>query len=92
MNGLKQEWGEEVLVLQVNIQDQESKSLIERLEAQFTPTFILFDSDGQERWRAVGQLDAEEVKAQVEALSSSALSAGALDAGGQDASRQDGSP
>jgi thiol-disulfide isomerase/thioredoxin len=68
VNGLEEEWGGSVQVVQVNIRDQASRSLIDRLDAQFTPTFVLFDAGGEEVWRSVGNINAAEVQGQVEAL------------------------
>ena len=68
VNGLKEEWAGSVQVVQVNINDRESRALTERLDAQFTPTFILFDAAGQEVWRTVGQIDADQVKKRAETL------------------------
>ena len=71
MNGLEEEWAGSVEVVQVNIQDRENRALIERVGAQFTPTFVLFDGAGQEVWRSVGSINAGEVKDQVEAMKES---------------------
>ena len=68
VNGLEEEWGDSVQVVQVKIQDKANQELIERLDAIYTPTFVLFDADGQEVWRSVGQIDAGEVKDRVQAL------------------------
>lgn len=68
VNGLEEEWGDSVQVVQVKIQDKENQALIERLDAIYTPTFVLFDAAGQEVWRSVGQIDADEVKDRVKAL------------------------
>ena len=68
VSGLKEEWAGSVQVLQVNIQQRENRALTERLDAQFTPTFVLFDASGQEVWRSVGQVDADDVRERVAAL------------------------
>ena len=68
MNGLQEEWGEQVLVLQVNVNHKESRSLVEEFGGQFTPTFVLFDAAGQEVWRATGRLDPVEARLQASAL------------------------
>jgi thiol-disulfide isomerase/thioredoxin len=68
VNGLEEEWGDSVQVVQVKIQDKENQALIERLDAIYTPTFVLFDAAGQEVWRSVGQIDADEVKDRVKNL------------------------
>ena len=68
MNGLQEEWGEQVHLLQVNVNHKESRSLVEEFEGQFTPTFILFDAAGQEAWRAIGSIDPAEARRQADAL------------------------
>jgi thiol-disulfide isomerase/thioredoxin len=68
VNGLQEEWGEQVLVLQVNVNHKESRSLVEEFGGQLTPTFVLFDVAGQEVWRATGRLDPAEARLQADAL------------------------
>jgi thioredoxin-related protein len=68
VNGLQEEWGEQVLILQVNVNHKESRSLVEEFGGQFTPTFVLFDATGQEVWRATGRLDPSEARLQAGAL------------------------
>jgi len=68
VDGLEEEWAGSVQVIQVNIQDRQNREFIRELGAQFTPTFVLFDTSGQEVWRAVGRIDAAEVRSQVQAL------------------------
>jgi thioredoxin-related protein len=68
VNGLQEEWGEQVRVLQVNVNHKESRSLVEEFGGQFTPTFVLFDAAGQEVWRATGRLDPAEARLQADAL------------------------
>jgi thiol-disulfide isomerase/thioredoxin len=65
---LQKEWVGSVQVLQVNINDREGKAFLDGLGVRFTPTFVLFDDEGQEVWRSVGQINAGEVKEQVAAL------------------------
>lgn len=68
VNGLKEEWAGDVLVLQLNIHQKENSSIIRQLDAQFTPTFVLFDRSGTEVWRQVGIINAEEARLQVTQL------------------------
>lgn len=68
VNGLEKEWAGTVRVVQVNIQNNESRALVDRLDARFTPTFVLFDAAGEEVWRAVGTINADEVRRQVQTL------------------------
>lgn len=70
MDGLEEEWAGKVRVLQVSIGDAQSRAFTRQLDAQFTPTFILFDATGREVWRMVGQIDTDEVRQQVALLQS----------------------
>jgi thiol-disulfide isomerase/thioredoxin len=49
-------------VRRVDIQSDEGRHLAREYRVEFTPTFILFDPAGKERWRGVGQLDAAQVR------------------------------
>ncbi len=44
-------------VIRLNIQDPGGRQLAADFAAQFTPTFIFFDAQGQESWRTVGAVD-----------------------------------
>lgn len=68
VNGLKEDWKDEVLVLQLNIHQPANERLIKQLDAQFTPTFVLLDKSGDEIWRQVGAIDANEARQQVALL------------------------
>lgn len=71
VNGLEKEWAGAVQVVQVNIQNSTNQPLLERIDARFTPTFVLLDTNGKEVWRSVGSIRAEEVRRQVETLAAS---------------------
>jgi hypothetical protein len=51
-----------LVVRRVDIQSDEGRQLVEQYRIEFTPTFILFDAAGKERWRGVGGLDAAAVR------------------------------
>ncbi len=68
MDGLEREWGDKAGVMLLNVQDPDAKPLLDELGFRYTPTFILFDSAGNEVWRAVGSLDPDEVNQQLNAL------------------------
>jgi protein-disulfide isomerase len=68
VNGLKEEWADDVLVLQLNIHKKANEQLVRQLNAQFTPTFVLLDESGDEVWRQVGVIDATEARRQVELI------------------------
>lgn len=65
VNGLEEEWGDQVLVVQVDIHGRENQTLLSDLDVQFTPTFVLYDLKGQEVWRSVGAIDAVEARGKV---------------------------
>lgn len=65
VNGLEEEWGDQVIVVQVNIHAKENQTLLSSLDVQFTPTFVLYDLKGHEVWRSVGAIDAEKAREKV---------------------------
>lgn len=65
VNGLRSELGDKVRIVQIDVHRKENRPLIERIGFRFTPTFVLYDEDGQEIWRASGGLNADEVRRQL---------------------------
>ncbi len=65
MDGLAAEWGDDVVVLRVNVQDPTAQPLLAELNFRFTPTFILFAGDGREIWRTNSVLNPDEVNEQL---------------------------
>jgi thiol-disulfide isomerase/thioredoxin len=59
---LENELREKLVVRRVDIQSAEGRQLAEQYRIEFTPTFVLFDAAGKERWRSAGGLDAEAVR------------------------------
>jgi len=59
---LEAELNDHLLVLRVDIQSNDGGNLAERVGFKYTPTFILYDSDGEEIWRSVGRLDPDLVR------------------------------
>jgi len=49
------------LVLQINVQSEPGKDF-KRDFGSFTPTFVFFNEEGEELWRSLGTLDAEQVR------------------------------
>ena len=68
VDGLRQEWGDAVEVVRLNINEPRAAEVATRFNFQFTPTFILFTADGQEVWRQVGGIDPAAVRSVVDAL------------------------
>jgi thiol-disulfide isomerase/thioredoxin len=49
-------------VIRLNVQDPAGRQLARRYGFSYTPTFIFFDAQGEERWRQVGGLDTQHVR------------------------------
>ena len=61
MNGLKEQFPDELRVISIDVQSALGHELV-REYGNFTPTFIFYDELGNELWRSVGALDAEKVR------------------------------
>jgi thioredoxin-related protein len=59
---LEEELKDKLVVIRVNVQEDAGRSLARSLGFEYTPTFILFDAQGQELWRQVGALDLQRVR------------------------------
>lgn len=66
MDELERELGDKILFIRLNIQENVGRELIPVYGFEFTPTFIYFDGDGDERWRQVGGLDPQRVRDSLE--------------------------
>ncbi|MEX0788389.1 MAG: thioredoxin family protein [Anaerolineales bacterium] len=62
VDGIEREHPDRLVVVRVNVQDPAGKVLGDRFGAVYTPTFLLFDSDGEIAWRRVGAIDPAEVR------------------------------
>jgi hypothetical protein len=62
VDGIEQEHLGRLVVVRVNVQDPAGKILGDRYDSVFTPTFLLFDSEGEIAWRGVGAIDPAEVR------------------------------
>jgi thioredoxin-related protein len=61
VDGLEVEFPTQLKVVRVDVQSAFGRELA-REYGTFTPTFVLFDAQGEELWRVVGSLDAEKVR------------------------------
>ena len=59
---LENELRDELVVIRLNIQEDVGKELAPVYGFEYTPTFIFFDSGGNELWREVGSLDTQHVR------------------------------
>jgi thiol-disulfide isomerase/thioredoxin len=63
---LEEDLREKIVVRRVDVQSDAGRQLMKQYDIEFTPTFILFDAAGKERWRGTGKLDAEAVRRSVD--------------------------
>ena len=61
MNRLKVEFPFRLQVVSVDVQSPLGRELTQ-VYGRFTPTFVFFNADGEELWRAVGTLDTDQVR------------------------------
>ena len=57
VDAVEREFGEALQVIRLNVQDPAGRALSQSYAFEFTPTFVLLDADGRERWRSVYTLD-----------------------------------
>jgi thiol-disulfide isomerase/thioredoxin len=62
VDALEQELTGQLLVIRLNIQESVGRALAPIYMFEYTPTFILFDAQGNELWRQVGSLDVQRVR------------------------------
>jgi thiol-disulfide isomerase/thioredoxin len=68
VDGIEKEYQGHLIVLRLNVQDRDIRPMLAKYGFQFTPTFILFDGDGDEVLRSVGAIDPRQVQALLERL------------------------
>jgi thioredoxin-related protein len=61
VDGIESDYAGELAVLRVNVQDEAGQALAQEYAVLGTPTFIFFDAQGEELWRSVGSISAEQV-------------------------------
>lgn len=62
MDELELEVGDEIYIIRLNIQESIGMELAPVYDFEFTPTFIYFDSEGNEIWRMVGDFNPQRVR------------------------------
>lgn len=55
-------------VVRLNVHEPVAEPFMQRYDFQFTPTFVLLDSEGNEVWRMMGILNREAALEQINAL------------------------
>jgi len=59
---LENDLGEQIRIIRLNVQQSAGRELSPIYGFEYTPTFIMFDAEGNELWREVGSLDTEHVR------------------------------
>lgn len=62
VDGLEKELSGRLTVIRVDIHTETGREIARQYKFQYTPTFIMFDVDGNELWREVGSLNADRVR------------------------------
>ncbi|MBL8046183.1 MAG: thioredoxin family protein [Anaerolineales bacterium] len=62
LNQLEQDLADELKVVRIDVASAAGQEFSRQLNLQYTPTFVLFDVQGQEIWRQAGGLDDDEVR------------------------------
>lgn len=68
VDGIEQNHLGELSVVRLNVQSGGARPLLEAYGFQYTPTFILFDGEGEEVFRSVGAIDPQQVDQALESL------------------------
>jgi thioredoxin-like negative regulator of GroEL len=66
VDGLEEELSGKLLVLRIDVQSVAGKELAAEFGPIYTPTFVLFDQDGNQINRFVAQLPTEQIQTFIE--------------------------
>ena len=62
VDGIKNEFSGELHVIRVDIQSETADDLRKDYDFSITPTFLLFDEEGNLIWRQTGSLDVDQLR------------------------------
>lgn len=62
LNQLESDLADKLKVVRIDVASAAGQEFSRQLNLQFTPTFVLFNAQGQEIWRQAGGLDDDEVR------------------------------
>jgi len=65
VNRLEEDFPVQLLVVSVDVQSALGNDLV-REYGKFTPTFVFFNTEGDEIWRMIGSIDPEKVRQSLE--------------------------
>lgn len=66
IDALEAELQGRLIILRINVQEQVGMQLAPAYRFQYTPTFIYFDAEGNERWRIIGSFDEEKLRQELD--------------------------
>jgi thioredoxin-related protein len=66
VDGIERDFAGRLVVLRVNIQEPLGRELQAAYQVEFTPTFILFDAEGEQIGKFVGAIDPNVVRRVIE--------------------------
>jgi thiol-disulfide isomerase/thioredoxin len=58
----------DLTVVRIDVQDPAASNILSEYDFQYTPTFIMFDPQGEELWRVAGAIDPDWVGETLESL------------------------
>jgi thioredoxin-related protein len=62
VDGLEQQLSGKLDIVRINIQEPVGRELAPVYDFEYTPTYIYFDSKGNELWRTIGEIDPQKVR------------------------------
>jgi thioredoxin-related protein len=62
VDGIEREFKDRLLVIHIDILDPVGKEVGRHFDFKYTPTFILFNSEGEELWRTIGAIDPSKLR------------------------------
>ena len=62
VNRLETSMSGKLSLIKINVKDHVALILANQLQLEVTPTFIFFDSSGDEQWRSIGHLDPKRLQ------------------------------
>lgn len=63
---IEREHAGQLVVIRLNVQEAAGHTFAERIGLRATPTFVFFDSRGEEKWRTIGAVDPTLVRQSLE--------------------------
>lgn len=67
IDALEEEFAGRLIILRINAQEEAGMQLAPVYGFQYTPTFVYFDANGNERWRIIGSFDEAQLRAELPA-------------------------